>query len=36
MAVFTIFMLKGIVIGAIQFFTDDYGPEGVDKFQDYS
>jgi CDP-diacylglycerol--serine O-phosphatidyltransferase len=36
MAVFTIFMLKGIIIGAIQFFTDDYGPEGVDEFQDYS
>ncbi len=36
MAVFTIFMLKGILIGAIQFFTDDYGPEGVDEFQDYS
>jgi CDP-diacylglycerol--serine O-phosphatidyltransferase len=36
MLVFTIFMLKGIVIGAIQFFTDDYGPAGVDEFQDYS
>jgi len=36
MAVFTIFVLKGITVGAIQFFTDDYGPEGVDEFQDYS
>ncbi|MDR9415960.1 MAG: CDP-diacylglycerol--serine O-phosphatidyltransferase [Gracilimonas sp.] len=36
MLVFTIFMLKGITIGAIQFYTDDYGPEGVDEFQDYS
>ena len=36
MLVFTLFILKGIVIGAIQFFTDDYGPEGVDEFQDYS
>lgn len=36
MVVFTIFMLKGITIGAIQFFTDDYGPEGQDEFQDYS
>ena len=36
MAVFTLFMLKGIIIGAIQFFTDDYGPAGVDEFQDYS
>ncbi|MEX0845928.1 MAG: CDP-diacylglycerol--serine O-phosphatidyltransferase [Balneolaceae bacterium] len=36
MAVFTIFMLKGIGTGTIQFFTDDYGPEGVDEFQDYS
>ncbi len=36
MIVFTIFVLKGIIIGAIQFFTDDYGPEGRDEFQDYS
>ncbi|MBO6586457.1 MAG: CDP-diacylglycerol--serine O-phosphatidyltransferase [Gracilimonas sp.] len=36
MAVFTLFMLKGIIVGAIQFFTDDYGPAGVDEFQDYS
>ncbi|MDR9419016.1 CDP-diacylglycerol--serine O-phosphatidyltransferase [Gracilimonas sp.] len=36
MAVFIIFVLKGITVGAIQFFTDDYGPEGVDEFQDYS
>lgn len=36
MAVFIIFVLKGITIGAIQFFTDDYGPEGTDEFQDYS
>ncbi|HET8864885.1 MAG TPA: CDP-diacylglycerol--serine O-phosphatidyltransferase [Gracilimonas sp.] len=36
MAVFIIFILKGVTIGAIQFFTDDYGPEGVDEFQDYS
>lgn len=36
MAVFTLFMLKGIIAGTIQFFTDDYGPEGVDEFQDYS
>ncbi len=36
MIVFTIFVLKGITIGAIQFFTDDYGPEGTDEFQDYS
>jgi len=36
MAVFTIFVIKGITVGAIQFFTDDYGPEGVDEFQDYS
>ena len=36
MAVFTLFMLKGIAVGAIQFFRDDYGPEGVDEFQDYS
>ncbi|MGN8226478.1 CDP-diacylglycerol--serine O-phosphatidyltransferase [Gracilimonas sp. BCB1] len=36
MAVFTLFMLKGISVGAIQFFTDDYGPAGVDEFQDYS
>lgn len=33
MAVFTIFVLKGIILGGIQFFTDDYGP---DEFQDYS
>ncbi|MEQ8525500.1 CDP-diacylglycerol--serine O-phosphatidyltransferase [Gracilimonas sp.] len=36
MAVFTLFILKGVIIGAIQFFTDDYGPAGVDEFQDYS
>ncbi|MAO64758.1 MAG: CDP-diacylglycerol--serine O-phosphatidyltransferase [Balneola sp.] len=36
MLVFTIFMLKGIIVGAIQFYNDDYGPEGVDEFQDYS
>lgn len=36
MLVFTIFVLKGITVGAIQFYTDDYGPEGVDEFQDYS
>lgn len=36
MGVFIIFVLKGVTIGAIQFFTDDYGPEGVDEFQDYS
>ncbi len=33
MVVFSLFILKGISIGAIQFFTDDYGP---DEFQDYS
>lgn len=36
MLVFTIFMLKGITVGAIQFYNDDYGPDGVDEFQDYS
>ena len=36
MAVFTLFILKGVIVGAIQFFTDDYGPAGVDEFQDYS
>lgn len=36
MAVVILFMLKGIIAGTIQFFTDDYGPEGVDEFQDYS
>lgn len=36
MLVFTIFVLKGITMGAIQFYTDDYGPEGIDEFQDYS
>lgn len=36
MLVFSIFILKGIAVGAIQFFRDDYGPEGEDEFQDFS
>ncbi|MEX0609091.1 MAG: CDP-diacylglycerol--serine O-phosphatidyltransferase [Balneolaceae bacterium] len=36
MVVFTIFIVKGMIDGAIQFFRDDYGPEGEDQFQDYS
>lgn len=36
MLVFTIFILKGMVDGAIQFFRDDYGPEGEEEFQDFS
>ncbi|MEX0720667.1 MAG: CDP-diacylglycerol--serine O-phosphatidyltransferase [Balneolaceae bacterium] len=36
MIVFIIFIIKGMVDGAIQFFRDDYGPEGEEEFQDYS
>lgn len=35
MIVFSIFILKGIVVGGIQFFQDDY-TEGEEIFQDYS
>ena len=37
MLVFSIFILKGIATGAIQFFQDDYGDEGEEEvFQDFT
>lgn len=36
MAVFTIFVFKGIIVGSIHFFNDEYGPNGMEEFQDYS
>ncbi len=36
MLVFTIFILKGMVVGAVRFFRDDFGPSGEEDFQDFS
>ncbi|SMO33889.1 CDP-diacylglycerol--serine O-phosphatidyltransferase [Gracilimonas mengyeensis] len=36
MAVFSIFILKGIVVGTIRFFRDDFQQEMEEEFQDYS
>lgn len=36
MLVFTIFIMKGMIVGALHFFSDDYEPIPEEEFQDYS